>query len=47
MEGFFIGVPLQLGRKGVEKIIELDLSEAERRAFDKSVQETRELVKKL
>jgi len=43
----FIGVPVKLGRKGVEKIIKLDLSEAEKKEFEKSVRKTKELVEKL
>jgi malate dehydrogenase len=33
----YIGVPVVLGAKGVERIIEIDLSKAERAMFDKSV----------
>jgi malate dehydrogenase len=33
----YIGVPVVLGAKGVERIIEIDLSKAERGMFDKSV----------
>jgi malate dehydrogenase len=32
----FFGVPVQLGRKGIEKIIEYKLNKKERAAFDKS-----------
>ncbi len=35
--GLFVGVPVLLGRNGVEKIIVVDLTEAERAAFEKSV----------
>lgn len=47
VNGLFIGVPVQLGRKGIEKIVELPLTEAEKKAFEKSVRETKELVEKL
>ncbi|MBS3166156.1 malate dehydrogenase [Candidatus Woesearchaeota archaeon] len=47
VNGLFIGVPVKLGRKGMEKIIELDLSEVEKKEFEKSVEETKELVGKL
>jgi len=35
--GYFVGVPAILGQKGVERIIELDLDESERAAFDESL----------
>ncbi|MCX6544190.1 MAG: malate dehydrogenase [Acidobacteria bacterium] len=38
VKGLFVGVPVVLGRNGVEKIIELDLTEAEKAAFAKSVE---------
>jgi malate dehydrogenase len=37
-EGLFIGVPALLGKNGMEKIIEIDLTDRERELFDKSVQ---------
>ena len=37
VDGLFIGVPVVLGKNGVERIIELDLTEAEKQAFKKSV----------
>jgi malate dehydrogenase len=37
VKGLFVGVPVVLGRNGVEKIIELDLSAQEKAAFDKSI----------
>ncbi|MGQ9505044.1 MAG: malate dehydrogenase [Thermogutta sp.] len=42
--GFYIGVPVILGKDGVEKIIELELAPEERAAFEKSVQAVRNLV---
>lgn len=42
--GYYIGVPVILGKDGVEKIIELQLSPEERAMFDKSVQAVRNLV---
>jgi len=38
LRDLFFGVPVQLGRKGVEKVIEYMLSEEERAAFKKSAQ---------
>lgn len=41
VEGLCVGVPAQIGAAGVEKILELKLSDAERRAFDQAVTELR------
>lgn len=43
--GFFVGVPVILGAAGVEKVIELDLSEQEQADFQKSVDAVKDLVK--
>jgi malate dehydrogenase len=40
-------VPVVLGSSGVEKIIELELEEAEKRDFDKSVSAVRGLMDKI
>jgi len=40
----YVGVPVMIGQNGVEKIIELDLNENERKMFDHSVDAVRELV---
>jgi malate dehydrogenase len=40
----YVGVPIQLGRKGMEKIIEIDLSEEENEALQKSAAAVKELV---
>jgi malate dehydrogenase len=45
--GAFVGVPVVLGAGGVEKIIELDLNEAEKEAFDKSVAHVKQLAAKV
>ena len=42
--GYFVGVPCMLGRNGVEKVIEVDLDEAERAMFTESVNHVKELV---
>ena len=42
--GFYVGVPVILGAAGVEKIIQLDLSDEEQEAFQKSVTAVKELV---
>ena len=47
LEGLFVGVPCLLGRKGMEKVIELELSADEKAALDKSAGAVRELVNAL
>jgi malate dehydrogenase len=44
VKGLYIGVPVVIGRKGVEKIIEISLSEDERKMFDHSVAAVKSLV---
>ncbi|MBI2655608.1 malate dehydrogenase [Candidatus Woesearchaeota archaeon] len=44
VNGFFVGVPVKLGRKGIEEIIELKLTHEEKAAFQKSVEHVKELV---
>jgi malate dehydrogenase len=47
LKGIFFGAPVQLGRKGVEKIIEYKLNEAELAALQKSAQGVVENTAKL
>jgi len=42
---YFVGVPCILGTAGVEKIIEIQLDEAEKKMFQSSVDHVKELVK--
>src|SRR4051794_25681895 len=42
MKGLFLGVPVKLGRKGIEKIIEVELTKDERAALEKSAEAVRE-----
>jgi malate dehydrogenase len=44
VEGLFVGVPVVLGARGVERVIEITLSGDERAAFDRSAGAVRELV---
>lgn len=44
VNGFYVGVPAQIGAGGVERVIEVELSAAERTALDASVAHVRELV---
>ena len=46
-KGLYVGVPVKLGRSGVEQIIEITLTKDEQAAFDKSAAAVRELVEKL
>ncbi len=46
IEGVFVGVPIQLGRRGMEKIIEIDLTEEEGEALRTSAEAVRELTEK-
>ena len=41
VDGLFVGVPVILGKGGVEKIIEIDMTDEERQAFNKSVEAVR------
>ena len=42
--GYYVGVPVILGSRGVERIIELELTAAESANFQKSVDAVKELV---
>ncbi|RMD94024.1 MAG: malate dehydrogenase [Calditrichaeota bacterium] len=44
VDGLFVGVPVILGAKGVEKIIEIELTENEMAAFRKSVESVQKTV---
>ena len=44
VNGYFVGVPVVLGSQGVEKVVELKLTDEEKQAFEKSVEHVRELV---
>jgi malate dehydrogenase len=44
VKDLYVGVPVVLGAKGVERIIEIDLNGAERTMFDKSATAVRGLV---
>jgi malate dehydrogenase len=47
VKGLYVGVPVKLGRSGVEQVIEITLTPEEQAAFDKSAAAVRELVDKL
>jgi malate dehydrogenase len=44
IDGLFVGVPVVLGRGGMERVFEIELSGDERAAFDKSAAAVQELV---
>jgi malate dehydrogenase len=44
VQGFYVGVPVQIGAGGVEKVIEVALTPQERAQLDESVSHVRELV---
>ena len=44
IDGLYAGVPVVMGANGVEKIIEVDLDETEKAAFDISIKAVRELT---
>jgi malate dehydrogenase len=44
VKGLYVGVPAQLGAKGVEKIWQIKLTDTEQAALDKSAAAVKELV---
>jgi malate dehydrogenase len=47
VDGLYVGVPAVLGEGGVEKVLDLELSDDEKKAFEESVAHVRELVGKV
>jgi malate dehydrogenase len=47
MSGLFLGVPCKLGRNGLEKVLEVDLTADERAALEKSAEAVREPMRVL
>lgn len=45
LEDLFLGVPVKLGRGGVEQVLEVDLSDGERRALERSAADVRETMR--
>ena len=43
-KGIFVGVPAILGSRGVEKVVEIELTDDERVAFGKSVEAVKSLI---
>ncbi len=44
LDGLFVGVPAKLGRRGMEEVVELELTAEERQALEKSAEAVRGLV---
>jgi malate dehydrogenase len=44
IDGLFVGVPVVLGHNGLERVVEIELSDDERAEFDRSAAAVRELV---
>jgi malate dehydrogenase len=47
LQDIFFGAPVQLGRKGVEKVVEYDLSDDEKDALEKSADSVRSTIEAL
>jgi malate dehydrogenase len=45
VDGLYVGVPVVIGKGGVERVMEIELSADERTLFEESVQHVRDLVK--
>jgi len=45
--GYFVGVPARLGAGGVTEVLEFDLTDAEREAFEASARHVRSLVRRI
>jgi malate dehydrogenase len=44
LKDIYVGVPVVIGSKGVERIVEIDLNGAERAMFEKSAQAVQSLI---
>jgi malate dehydrogenase len=44
IDGLYMGVPVKIGARGIEAIVEVDLDESEREAFQRSADAVREVV---
>lgn len=44
VNGYYFGVPVQIGAGGIEKVIEIELGTRERKLFDESLSHVKELV---
>jgi malate dehydrogenase len=44
IDGLYMGVPVRLGSDGIEEVLELELTDDEKRAFEESAAAVREVV---
>ena len=44
IDGLYVGVPVKLGAKGIEEIVEVELSEEEKAGLEHSAEAVRQLV---
>ena len=44
VKDMYVGVPVVIGAKGVERIVEIDMNKSEKRAFDNSVKAVKDLI---
>ena len=44
IKGLYVGVPVVIGAKGVEKIVEINMDREEKAAFNKSIRAVKKLV---
>jgi malate dehydrogenase len=44
VNGLFVGVPTKIGRSGIEEIIEVEMTEAEKEGFQRSVSAVQKTV---
>ena len=44
LKDIYVGVPVVIGAKGVERVVEIDLNSGERAAFEKSAESVRGLI---
>jgi malate dehydrogenase len=47
VDGVYVGVPVQLGRTGIERIVPVELTDVEREAFQASAASVRALVDRM
>ena len=47
VDGLYIGVPVVIGKSGVEKVVEIELSDSERADLQKSVDAVKEIAETL
>jgi malate dehydrogenase len=47
VQDMYVGVPIIIGRNGVEKVVEISLNTAEKQMFDHSVESVRQLLEKI